>query len=107
VKKYFHLCANRPIRQDYLDQFVWDEIIRLLEDPTLIQSEIDRRRAVAQNSDPFRVEKKIRRHLAKARERRGFGWQPWSREWLYGALGLLSEYRVSYGQSLSAVAPVE
>ena len=48
------VCTNRPIRQDYIDQFVWDEIIRLLEDPTLIQSEIDRRRAVAQNADPFR-----------------------------------------------------
>jgi site-specific DNA recombinase len=48
------VCTNRPIRQDYLDQFVWDEIIRLLEDPTLIQSEIERRRAVARNTDPFR-----------------------------------------------------
>ena len=52
------------------------------------------------------VEKKIRRHLAKARQRQGFGWKRWSREWLYGTLGLFSEYRVSYGQSLSAVAPV-
>ena len=31
------VCTNRPIRQDYLDTFVWDEIIRLLEDPGLIQ----------------------------------------------------------------------
>src|SRR5262249_12452558 len=38
------LCTNRPIRQDYLDQFVWSEIIRLLDDPGLIQAEIDRRR---------------------------------------------------------------
>lgn len=52
------------------------------------------------------VEQKIRRHLAKARQRRGFGWQRWSREWLYGTLGLFSQYRVSYGRSLSAVAPV-
>jgi site-specific DNA recombinase len=48
------VCTNRPIRQDYLNQFVWDEIIRLLEDSSLVQSEIDRRRAVAQNTDPFR-----------------------------------------------------
>src|ERR1044071_6704632 len=27
------VCTNRPIRQDYLDQFVWSEIIRLLDDP--------------------------------------------------------------------------
>jgi RNA-directed DNA polymerase len=50
------------------------------------------------------VEKKIRRHLAKACQRRGFGWKRWSREWLYETLGLFSGYRVSYG-SLSAVAP--
>src|SRR5436190_7619300 len=38
------VCTNRPIRRDYLDTFVWSEIIRLLEDPGLIQTEIDRRR---------------------------------------------------------------
>src|SRR5437773_9872314 len=38
------VCTNRPIRQDYLDTFVWSEIIRLLEDPGLIRTEIDRRR---------------------------------------------------------------
>jgi RNA-directed DNA polymerase len=51
------------------------------------------------------VEKKIRRHLATACKRQGFGWKRWSREWLYGTLGLFSEYRVSYAQSISAVAP--
>jgi site-specific DNA recombinase len=48
------VCTNRPIRQDYLDQFVWREIIRLLEDPELVQAEIDRRRAAARNADPLR-----------------------------------------------------
>jgi RNA-directed DNA polymerase len=52
------------------------------------------------------LEKKIRRHLARACQRQGFGWKRWSREWLYGTLGLFSEHRVSYGQSSSAVAPV-
>jgi RNA-directed DNA polymerase len=52
------------------------------------------------------VEKKIRRHLAKACQRRGFGWKRWSREWLYKTFGLFSEYRVAYGQSIPAVAPV-
>jgi RNA-directed DNA polymerase len=42
------------------------------------------------------VEKKIRRHLSRAAQRRGFGWKRWSREWLYGSLGLFGEYRVSY-----------
>jgi site-specific DNA recombinase len=48
------VCANRPIRQDDLDNFVWTEIIRLLEDPELVQAEIDRRRAAARNADPLR-----------------------------------------------------
>lgn len=48
------VCTNRPIRQDYLDQFVWSEILRLLEDPELVQAEIDRRRAAARNADPLR-----------------------------------------------------
>ena len=52
------------------------------------------------------VEKKIRRHLARACQRQGFGWKRWSRDWLYGTLGLFSEYRVSYSPSISAVAPV-
>jgi RNA-directed DNA polymerase len=52
------------------------------------------------------VEMKIRRHLARACQRQGFGWKRWSREWLYGTLGLFSEYRVSYLPSVSAVAPV-
>ncbi|HEY6373518.1 MAG TPA: group II intron reverse transcriptase/maturase [Candidatus Sulfotelmatobacter sp.] len=40
------------------------------------------------------VEKKIRRHLMRARKRRGFGWQRWSRQWLYSELGLFTGYRV-------------
>src|SRR5215469_16328402 len=52
------------------------------------------------------VEMRIRRHLGRACQRRGFGWKRWSREWMYGTLGLFSEYRVSYAPSLSAVAPV-
>ena len=52
------------------------------------------------------VEKKIRRHLAKACQRRGFGWKRWSREWLYRTLGLFHEYRVRYQTQPSAVAPI-
>jgi len=51
------------------------------------------------------VETRIRRHLARACQRQGFGWKRWSREWLY-ALGLFSGYRVAYRGSDSAVAPV-
>jgi RNA-directed DNA polymerase len=41
------------------------------------------------------VEKKIRRHLMRARQRQGFGWKRWSRRWLYRQLGLFSHYRVA------------
>jgi RNA-directed DNA polymerase len=40
------------------------------------------------------VEKKVRRHLMRARKRIGFGWKRWSRQWLYNTLGLFHEYRV-------------
>jgi RNA-directed DNA polymerase len=34
------------------------------------------------------VEKKVRRHMAHARKRKGFGWERWSRPWLYDTLKL-------------------
>ena len=40
------------------------------------------------------VEKKIRRHLMRARKRKGFGWKRWSKEWIYDHLGLFNNYRV-------------
>jgi len=42
------------------------------------------------------VEKKIRRHLARARKRSGFGWKRWSREFIYNEVGLYSDYRVRW-----------
>src|ERR1700752_2760080 len=47
------VCSNRPIRQDYLEEFVWKEIIRLLDEPALIQDEIARRMEAARNADPL------------------------------------------------------
>ena len=43
------------------------------------------------------VERKIRRHMLRARKRQGFGWQRWSKRWLYETLGLFNGYRVRYG----------
>jgi RNA-directed DNA polymerase len=40
------------------------------------------------------VEKKVRRHLMRARNRQGFGWKRWSRRWLYDELGLFNNYHV-------------
>jgi len=51
------------------------------------------------------VEKKIRRHLMRARKRQGFGWKRWSREWIYNVLGLFNDYRVRRSASLPKVAP--
>ena len=40
------------------------------------------------------VEKKVRRHMMRARKRKGFGWKRWSRQWLYITLRLFNRYRV-------------
>jgi RNA-directed DNA polymerase len=40
------------------------------------------------------VELKIRRHLRRARNRRGFGWREWRTQRLYGAFGLFNGYHV-------------
>ena len=40
------------------------------------------------------VELKVRRHLARARKRTGFGWKRWSRRWIYEELKLFDGYRV-------------
>ena len=61
------VCDNgRFVRQDLLDQIVWAEVIRLLEDPTLIQQELDRRLAAARASDPTRKrEQSLQRELTR------------------------------------------
>jgi RNA-directed DNA polymerase len=51
------------------------------------------------------VEKKVRRHRMRARNRRGYGWKRWSQEWLYGPLGLFNDYQVRYFQPGPNVAP--
>src|SRR6476646_9311976 len=40
------------------------------------------------------VEKKVRRHMLRARKRKGFGWKRWSSQWLYENLKLFNSYRV-------------
>jgi RNA-directed DNA polymerase len=53
------------------------------------------------------VEKKIRRHLMRARERSGFGWQRCSRKWLYEKLGLHGDYRLRRPWSSLKAWPAE
>ena len=61
------VCDNgRLVRQDLIDQIVWAEVIRLLEDPTLIQQELDRRLAAARASDPTKKrEQSLQRELIR------------------------------------------
>jgi RNA-directed DNA polymerase len=42
------------------------------------------------------VEKKVRRHLMRARGRQGFGWKRWSTARIYTELGVFNDYRVRY-----------
>jgi site-specific DNA recombinase len=46
------VCANKPVRADYVDQVIWDHVTGLLADPALIRTEIDRRLERARTSDP-------------------------------------------------------
>jgi len=42
------------------------------------------------------VEKKVRRHMMRARGCRGFGWKRWSTAWICSALGVFNDYQVRY-----------
>ena len=61
------VCDNsRFVRQELLDQIVWAEVIRLLEEPALIQQELDRRLAAARSSDPTKKrEQSLQRELTQ------------------------------------------
>ena len=51
------------------------------------------------------VEKKVRRHLARAARRSGIGWKRWSRDWLYQVLGLYDDYCIRYVGPVPKVLP--
>jgi len=55
---YRHLrgavCDNPPVRQDHLDAVVWEALMRLLEDPSVIQEELKRRVEAARKADPLK-----------------------------------------------------
>jgi RNA-directed DNA polymerase len=50
------------------------------------------------------VEKKVRRHLMHARQRKGFGWTRWSRQGLYENFKLFNSYKVRRPQPKVAPA---
>jgi len=66
--RYEHgrICANRPVRADYLDTVVWDHVTALLTDPVLIRTEIDKRLKQVRTTDPTTVQRqRIDTGLAK------------------------------------------
>ncbi len=44
------------------------------------------------------IQKKIRRHLMRAKKLKGFGWDRWSNKWLYEKLNLYGDYKIRYYQ---------
>ena len=52
------------------------------------------------------VEKKVRRHMMRAKQRKGFGWKRWSSKWIYDVLGLFHDYRLRRYAPLPKAAPV-
>jgi site-specific DNA recombinase len=63
-------CMVRSARtgpaSDYLDELIWREILRLLQDPTLMQNEIQQRMQEAEKADPLR-QREQSLHRAQAR----------------------------------------
>ncbi len=53
------ICNCRPVRQDYLDEIVWQKILELLQDPAMIQKEIDKRMRETKKLDPLMNQKNV------------------------------------------------
>jgi site-specific DNA recombinase len=63
------VCDNPPIREELLDHAVWNEIVRLVENPWLIEEELDRRLEAAQKASPTkRRQESLQRDLARVRK---------------------------------------
>lgn len=52
------------------------------------------------------VERKIRRHMMSARQRRGMGWKRWSTQWIHGTLGVFNDYHLRRPALLRKAVPV-
>ena len=67
--RYEHgrVCANKPVRADYLDTVVWNHITALLADPALIRNEINKRLEQVRTVDPATAQRqRLDAGLAKA-----------------------------------------
>ena len=62
-------CSSRPVRADEIDPLVWAEVRRLLEDPALVRSEIDRRLTALKTEHPAtRRRETLKRDLTRAEQ---------------------------------------
>ncbi|SHM24213.1 recombinase family protein [Chitinophaga sp. CF418] len=52
-------CNCKPIRQDYLDNIVWQQLVALLEEPKLIQREVEKRVEETKKASPVIKQKEI------------------------------------------------
>jgi site-specific DNA recombinase len=52
-------CSCRSVRQDYLDNIVWLQIVTLLEDPALIQREVEKRVEDTRKASPVVEQKAV------------------------------------------------
>lgn len=50
-------CNCKPVRQDYLDNIVWQQLLQLLEDPMLIQREVEKRVEETRKASPVLKQK--------------------------------------------------
>jgi site-specific DNA recombinase len=71
--RYRHLrgpvCTCRPIRLDYLDELIWNQLLQLLRAPELIEAELEQRRREHLNSSAAQVRKQAaERELARAKQ---------------------------------------
>jgi site-specific DNA recombinase len=57
------------VRQDYLDDLIWKQVVQMLEDPQLIQAEIDHRIHEIQDSKPTLIRKEtLLKELTRTRK---------------------------------------
>ena len=61
------VCANRPVRLAEIDELVWGRVLSLLDDPTLIEAEIDRRLQTLRAAHPATARRDaLKRDLTRA-----------------------------------------
>ena len=71
VKQISQICvgwSHKPVRQDFLDELVWTHVVELLNNPKLIEAEVQRRVEAARQTAPDeRRREGIRTDLARLR----------------------------------------